>query len=200
MLLFVGLGNPGARYAFNRHNIGFMAIDAIADMHAFPSETKRFDGLLRDGTLEDERVLTFKPATFMNDSGRAVAQAMHFFKLELSELTVFHDEVDLEPGKLRVKPGGGAAGHNGIRSITDHLGPDFRRVRLGVGHPGDRARMTNHVLGDFSKEERKNFLPPFLAAIAAASPALAQGRADAFMSKVADEMRRVKEDEAGNGF
>lgn len=199
MLLFVGLGNPGARYAFNRHNIGFMAIDAIADMHAFPSEIKRFDGLLRDGTLEDERVLTFKPTTFMNDSGRAVAQAMHFFKLELSELTVFHDEVDLERGKMRVKQGGGAAGHNGIRSITDHLGPDFRRVRLGVGHPGDRARMTDHVLGDFSKEERKSFLPPFLAAIAAASPTLAQGRADAFMSKVADEIRRLKEDEAGNG-
>jgi PTH1 family peptidyl-tRNA hydrolase len=201
MLLFVGLGNPGPRYAFNRHNIGFMALDAIAECYDFSpeNEKKRFHAILREGTLGGQPVIALKPTTFMNEAGRAVAEALHFYKLSLSDVTVFHDEVDLAPGKLRVKQGGGAAGHNGIRSITEYVGAEFRRVRLGVGHPGERTHMSGHVLGDFSRAEQNGFLPVFLGAIAAAASLLAENRADAFMSRVADDMRELTKETGGSG-
>ena len=138
MKLFVGLGNPGAEYAFNRHNVGFMAADAIAATHGFPAWRKRFQGLAAEGRLGREQVLLLKPQTFMNESGRSVGEAVRFYKLDLADVIVFHDELDLVPGKVRVKAGGGVAGHNGLRSITAHIGNDYVRVRIGIGHPGSR--------------------------------------------------------------
>ncbi|MGB0920783.1 MAG: aminoacyl-tRNA hydrolase [Alphaproteobacteria bacterium] len=153
MLLFVGLGNPGPKYRNHRHNIGFMVADEIADRNDFGAEKARFQGLARDGRLGTEKVLLLKPATFMNESGRAVGEAMRFFKLTPGDVTVFYDELDLAEGKVRVKVGGGTAGHNGIRSIAAHIGPDFRRVRLGIGHPGRPEAVSNYVLGDFAKRD-----------------------------------------------
>jgi PTH1 family peptidyl-tRNA hydrolase len=153
MLLFVGLGNPGAKYARNRHNIGFMAVDEISRRHRFSPWRRRFQGETSEGTLDGEKVILLKPTTFMNESGRAVQEAASFFKLGVGDITVFQDELELPPGKLRVKVGGGIAGHNGLRSISAHLGNDYRRVRLGIGHPGVKELVHGHVLSDFAKSE-----------------------------------------------
>jgi len=154
MQLFVGLGNPGQRYAGNRHNIGFIAIEAIARRQRFAPWRSRFQAGLCEGAIGTERVLLLKPQTFMNESGQAVGEAMRFYKLDLAEVCVFHDELDLSPAKLRVKLGGGNAGHNGLRSITAHCGNDYRRVRMGIGHPGDKALVMPYVLNDFAKAEQ----------------------------------------------
>jgi peptidyl-tRNA hydrolase, PTH1 family len=154
MVLFVGLGNPGARHAQNRHNIGFMAVDAIRRRHAFAPWRRQFHGVACRGRIAHEDVLLLLPGTFMNESGRAVQAAAHFHKLGPGDVTVFHDEVDLPPGKLRVKTGGTDAGHNGLRSVTAHIGNDYRRVRLGIGHPGHKDLVQHHVLNDFAKTDR----------------------------------------------
>ena len=153
MLLFVGLGNPGRSYAGNRHNIGFMAIEAIARAHSFPVARSKYQALTTEGTIGLERVILMQPQTYMNDSGRAVAEAARFHKIPLDNIVVFHDELDLPPSKLRVKKGGGNAGHNGLRSITAHMGNDYRRVRLGIGHPGDKSLVHGFVLNDFGRGE-----------------------------------------------
>jgi PTH1 family peptidyl-tRNA hydrolase len=184
MLLLVGLGNPGARYVGNRHNIGFMAADLIVRRHGFSPWRKRFQGEAAEGTLAGERTLVLKPQTFMNDSGRAVGEAMNFFKLTPDDVVVLYDEIDLAPGKVKVKKGGGAAGHNGIRSIDAHIGPDFWRVRLGVGHPGDKARVYGHVLSDFSKADDA-WLEKLLEAVSDAAPLLVRKDDNKFMTKVA---------------
>ena len=154
MLLFTGLGNPGPGHAANRHNVGFLAVDAIHRRHRFAPWRRRFHGEIAEGQLGDERVLLLKPMTFMNESGRAVAEAQNFFKIALGDIVVFHDEIDLAPMKLRVKKGGGNAGHNGLRSITGHCGNEYMRVRIGVGHPGVPELVHSHVLNDFATDER----------------------------------------------
>ena len=185
MKIFAGLGNPGAAHALQRHNIGFMAVDAIAERHPFAPWKTRFQGLASEGRIGDHKVTLLKPATFMNDSGRSVGEAMRFFKLDPAQaLTVFYDELDLEPFKVRVKHGGGAAGHNGIRSIDAHLGPDYRRVRIGIGHPGHKDRVTGHVLGNFARAEMDP-LADVLGAIAAEAPWLLAGDEARFMSEIA---------------
>jgi PTH1 family peptidyl-tRNA hydrolase len=183
--LLVGLGNPGARYARNRHNIGFMAADAIARRHGFPGFRNRFKGELADAPIGGERVLLLKPQTYMNDSGESVGDAARFFKILPSDITVIHDEIDLRPGKLRVKRGGGNAGHNGLRSIDACLGSDYWRVRIGVGHPGIKELVQPYVLQNFADEERALWVEPLLAAIAETIPLLIAGAPDAFMSEVA---------------
>lgn len=184
MHLMVGLGNPGPEHAGERHNIGFMAADAIARRHRLPAFREKFKGLVTDGTIDGERVLVLKPRTFMNLSGESVAAAMQFYKLGPADLTVMHDEIDLAPGKLKVKTGGGTGGHNGIRSIEAHLGSDFRRVRLGVGHPGHKDLVSGHVLNNFAKSDRQ-WLEPLLDAIAANAAFLAKGDEANFMNRVA---------------
>jgi len=154
MRLFVGLGNPGAKYANNRHNIGFAVVDEIARRHGFAPWRRRFQGETSEGTLERERVVLLKPTTYMNESGRAVQEAANFFKLGVGEIIVFQDELELPPAKVRVKVGGGIAGHNGLRSISSHIGNDYRRVRLGIGHPGVKELVHSHVLSDFAKSDR----------------------------------------------
>ena len=153
MLIFAGLGNPGPQYARNRHNIGFMAVDAIARAHGFPAFRRKFQGEASEGLIGGARVLLLKPATYMNDSGRAVGEALRYHKGGIGDVTVFHDELDLAPGKLRVKSGGGNAGHNGLRSITALVGNDYRRVRFGIGHPGDKALVHGAVLSNFTADE-----------------------------------------------
>ena len=182
--IWVGLGNPGTHYAMHRHNVGFMVVDAIAAVHDFEPPKKAFSGWAQAGRIGGERVLLLKPATYMNDSGRAVAEALRFYKLEMDALTVFHDELDLAPFKVKVKTGGGTAGHNGLRSIDRYLGPDFRRVRIGIGHPGHKDRVTGHVLGNYAKSEIDD-LTDMLAAIGADAEWLAQGEDARFMSDVA---------------
>jgi PTH1 family peptidyl-tRNA hydrolase len=183
--LFAGLGNPGAQYALHRHNIGFMTVDAIAALYGFGAWKTRFQGLASEGRIGDHKVTLLKPATFMNDSGRSVGEALRFFKLDpATALTVFYDELDLEPMKLRVKHGGGAAGHNGIRSIDAHVGNDYTRVRLGIGHPGHKDRVTGHVLGNFAKVEMEP-LADLLGAVAAEVPWLLAGDEARFMNEVA---------------
>ena len=185
MLLWVGLGNPEPGMARQRHNIGFMAVDRIAGRHGFSPWRQRFKGLVAEGSLAGEKVLALKPMTYMNDSGAAVQAAAAFFKLDAGQITAFHDELDLAPGKLRVKRGGGAAGHNGLRSMDRSLGtPEYWRVRLGIGHPGHKDRVLGHVLGDFSKADTA-WLADWLDAVADAAPLLAAQQAEAFMSKVA---------------
>jgi PTH1 family peptidyl-tRNA hydrolase len=185
MKIFAGLGNPGAQYALHRHNIGFMAVDAIAAAHGFGPWKTRFLGLASEGRIGDHKVTLLKPATFMNDSGRSVGEAVRFFKLEPADaLTVFYDELDLDPFRVKVKHGGGAAGHNGIRSIDAHLGPDYRRVRLGIGHPGHRDRVSPHVLGNFAKAEMEP-LADLLGVVAAEVPWLLAGDEARFMSEIA---------------
>ncbi len=184
MKLFVGLGNPGQEYAFNRHNVGFMAVDAIAAAHNFPAWRKRFSGLAAEGRLGRESVLLLKPQTFMNASGRAVGEAARFYKLDLGHIVVFHDELDLAPGKVRVKTGGGVAGHNGLKSISAHTGNDYVRVRIGIGHPGHKDRVSGYVLHDFAKADH-TWLEPLLGAIAENAPYLADGAANKFQSRVA---------------
>ena len=185
MLLLAGLGNPGPEYAATRHNIGFMAADAIVRRHGFSPWRKRFKGEWSEGTLDGERCYVLKPMTYMNNSGEAVGEAMRFFKLPSSSLVVLYDELDLAPGKVRVKVGGGAAGHNGIRSIDAHLeDTSYRRVRLGIGHPGDKKLVLNWVLHSFAKGDR-DWLEPLLDAVADAAPLLARGQDGQFMTKVA---------------
>ena len=183
MILLVGLGNPGEKYARNRHNIGFMAADAIVRRHSFSPPRARFQGLVSEGTLGGDKTIVLKPTTYMNESGRAVGEAMRFYKLTPADIVVFYDELDLEAGKVRVKTGGGAAGHNGIRSIAAHIGPDFRRVRIGIGHPGAKERVLGHVLGDFAKADAA-WVEPMLDAMADAAPLLAQGKDATFANKV----------------
>ncbi len=184
MLLLVGLGNPGPKYEKNRHNIGFMAVDEIVRRHSFGPWRARFQGLTAEGRIADEKVLALKPSTFMNDSGRAVGEAMRFYKLAPSDVIVVYDELDLVPGKVRTRQGGGLAGHNGLRSIDAHIGNDFRRVRVGIGHPGDKRRVQGHVLSDFAKAERP-VIERVIDAIADAIPILVAGDDGAFMSRVA---------------
>ena len=183
MLLFVGLGNPGSKYARNRHNIGFMAVDEIARRHGFAPWRRRFQGVATEGTLASERVILLKPATYMNDSGRAVQEAANFFKLTASEITVFQDELELPPAKVRVKVGGGIAGHNGLRSITSHIGNDYRRVRLGIGHPGVKELVHHHVLSDFAKAD-DDWVKALCEAVAANVGQLAAGHDSTFQNKV----------------
>ena len=185
MLLWVGLGNPEPGMARQRHNIGFMAVDRIAGRHGFSPWRQRFKGLAAEGSIAGEKVLALKPMTYMNDSGTAVQPAAAFFKLDPGQITAFHDELDLTPGKLRVKRGGGAAGHNGLRSMDRSLGtPEYWRVRLGIGHPGHKDRVLGHVLGDFAKVDAA-WLTELLDAVADAAPLLAGQQMEAFMSKVA---------------
>jgi PTH1 family peptidyl-tRNA hydrolase len=192
MKIFAGLGNPGAAYALNRHNIGFMAVDAIAEMHGFGPWKSRFLGLASEGRIGAHRLTLLKPATFMNESGRSVGEAVRFFKVDPAEaLTVFYDELDLDPFRVKVKHGGGAAGHNGIRSIDAHLGPDYRRVRMGIGHPGHKDRVSPYVLGNFGKAEMEA-LADLLGAVAAEVGWLLDGNDARFMSDVALRTAPVK--------
>ena len=184
MQIFVGLGNPGAKYAQNRHNIGFMALDEIARDHGFGPWKKGFQALVSEGRFGSEKVLLLKPETFMNLSGQSVGEAMRFYKLTPEDVTVFHDELDLAPGKCRVKQGGGHAGHNGLRSIHAHIGPDYQRIRLGIGHPGHKDAVSRYVLADFAKAEA-GWLDDVLRGIAEGAPALAAGDAPRFMNAVA---------------
>jgi PTH1 family peptidyl-tRNA hydrolase len=184
MKLWVGLGNPGADYAGHRHNIGFMALDQIAKDHHFAPWRRAFQGHVAEGHLGDARVILLKPDTFMNASGEAVRAAMTFYKLPIDEITVFHDELDLAPGKLRVKQGGGHAGHNGLRSIHAHVGEAYQRVRLGIGHPGHKDAVAGYVLHDFAKSEQ-DWLADLLQGIAAAAPTLAAGDGPGFLNAVA---------------
>ncbi len=183
-LLIAGLGNPGSQYAMNRHNAGFMLLDVVHDEHRFGPWRAKFDGLLAEGTLAGRKTYLLKPQTFMNLSGDSVGPALRFFKLPLTALVVAHDEIDLAAGKVKVKTGGGDAGQNGLRSITATLGPDYRRVRIGIGHPGEKHRVSGHVLGNFSKAD-EDWLAPLLGAMAQAAPLLAKDDDTGFMSKVA---------------
>ena len=183
MRLFVGLGNPGAKYAHNRHNIGFMAVEEIARRHGFAPWRRRFQGETSEGTLGDEKVVLLRPATFMNESGRAVQEAASFFKLGVDEIVVFQDELELPPGKVRVKIGGGIAGHNGLRSISAHIGNEYRRVRLGIGHPGVKEMVHGHVLSDFAKSDRP-WVETLCEAVADSAGLLVTGRDSTFQNKV----------------
>jgi len=184
MRLIVGLGNPGDKYRNNRHNIGFLAIDEIARRHGFPPFREKFQGLLSEGAIGAERVLLLKPQTFMNSSGDSVQKVVTFYKLTLPDISVIYDEIDLAPGKVRIKVGGGNGGHNGIRSIDPQVGKDYRRVRLGVGHPGNKDAVMHHVLGDFSKAER-TWLDPLLASLADNTGLLLAGDDNGLMNKLA---------------
>src|SRR5437016_4354644 len=183
MLLLVGLGNPGSQYARNRHNIGFMALDAIAKRNGIGPWRRRFQAVSAEGPLGGQRALLLLPGTYMNESGRAVAEAAHFYKLGLSEIVVFHDEIDLAPGKVRVKSGGGIAGHNGLRSISAHIGNDYRRVRIGVGHPGVKSIVEAYVLSDFDKNERP-WVEAVCEVISDNAELLAKGQDARFQNKV----------------
>ncbi|KPQ08433.1 MAG: peptidyl-tRNA hydrolase Pth1 [Rhodobacteraceae bacterium HLUCCA12] len=185
MRLWVGLGNPGAKYAMNRHNIGFMALERIADDHGFGPWKARFQALVTEGRLGGEKILLLKPQTFMNLSGQAVGEAMRYHKLAVSDITVFHDELDLAPGKCRVKQGGGHAGHNGLRSIIAHAGADFARVRLGIGHPGRKELVSAYVLHDFAKSDG-DWLDDLMRGISDGAAALAQGDSARFLNAVAN--------------
>lgn len=184
MKLFVGLGNPGAKYAMNRHNVGFMAIDRIAGDHGFGPWRAKFQGAVSEGRLGSERVALLKPMTFMNLSGQSVGEAMRFHKLDPADVTVFHDELDLAPGKCRVKTGGGHAGHNGLRSLHQHIGEAYQRVRIGIGHPGHKDRVAGYVLSDFAKADQ-GWLDDLLRGISDGAPALAEGDAARFLNAVA---------------
>ena len=188
MQIWAGLGNPGPQYALHRHNVGFMAVDAIAACHDFGPVKKQFAGWTQEGRVGDAKVLLLKPATFMNDSGQSLGAALRFYKLGPEALTVFYDELDLAPFKVRARVGGGTAGHNGIRSAVQHLGAEFRRVRLGIGHPGHKDRVSGHVLGNFAKAEMDP-LAAMLGAVAAEARWLAAGDDARFMSDVATRLQ-----------
>jgi len=192
MKLIVGLGNPGAKYAANRHNVGFMAVERIAAAHGIGPWRRKFQAHVAEGSLGGEKVLLLKPDTFMNESGRAVGEAARFLKIEAGDIVVLYDEIDLAPGKLKLKAGGGNAGHNGLRSISAHLANDYVRVRIGIGHPGAKELVTRHVLNDFAKADR-TWLEPLLAAIADNAPYLADDDADKFQSRVAHAMQTEEE-------
>ena len=200
MQLFVGLGNPESKYAKNRHNVGFMAIDALAAAYGFGDFREKYHGLLAEGQIGTQKVLLLKPQTFMNKSGVSVSEAVNFFKLDGSQIVVFYDELDLPPGKLRMRRGGGFAGHNGLRSINAHMGADFRRARLGIGHPGDKAKVTGHVLGDFANADA-DWLADFLKALADHAPLLAAGDDATYQTRVVEAMhsqdQTEQEDENG---
>ena len=184
MMIIAGLGNPGAKYAQNRHNIGFMAVDAMASLYRFDSWRGQFKAETAQGTIAGHKVLLIKPQTYMNDSGVAIGQALRFYKAPLDKLVVCYDDLDLAPGKLKVKQGGGHGGHNGLRSIDAHLGPNYWRVRLGIGHPGDKSRVHGYVLGDFSKAEHE-WLVPLIAAVAQEAAAIVTGDKVTFTTRVA---------------
>ena len=203
MLLLVGLGNPGARYVGNRHNIGFLAVQEIAKRQGLGPWRRRFAGVACEGPLGGVRTLLLLPGTFMNESGRAVAEASHFYKLSPAQITVFHDEIDLPPGKVRVKIGGGIAGHNGLRSISEHIGNDYRRVRIGVGHPGDKDLVQHYVLSDFAKSDR-GWVEALIAIIGDNAKLLARGQDASFQNKVhlamvAKGFGQPERDEEDNG-
>jgi PTH1 family peptidyl-tRNA hydrolase len=183
MLLIVGLGNPGSGYSGNRHNIGFMAVEAMAKRHGVGPWRRRFQGVTAEGPLDGARALLLLPGTYMNESGRAVAEAMGFYKLGLPDIVVIHDELDLAPGKVRIKTGGGSAGHNGLRSITSHIGNDYRRVRVGIGHPGIKDMVQHYVLSDFAKSERP-WVEALCDIMADNAPLLAKGQDASFQNKV----------------
>ncbi|WP_309645867.1 aminoacyl-tRNA hydrolase, partial [Phenylobacterium sp.] len=183
MLILSGQGNPGARYAGNRHNIGFMAVDAIAQRWRFGPERSKFKALVREGEIDGVRALILKPQSFYNESGRAVGEALKFYKLTPADLVLFYDEIDLAPGRFRMKTGGGAAGNNGVRSVTAHVGPDFRRARLGVGHPGQSELVQGHVLSDFHKVDQ-TWVADLLGAVADAAPLLAAGEDEKYQTEV----------------
>lgn len=186
MKLFVGLGNPGSRYAGNRHNIGFMAVDRIAASHGFAPWRQKFQGQVTEGRLGDEKVVLLKPETFMNLSGQSVGEAMRFYKLTPQEIVVFHDELDLPPGKVRMKAGGGHAGHNGLRSMHQHIGEAYARVRLGIGHPGDKEKVAGYVLSDFAKADA-TWLEEVLTGVERGAPDLAEGNSSRFMAALSPE-------------
>ena len=187
MLLIAGLGNPGPKYERNRHNIGFMAVDEIVRRHSFGVWRSRFQSMVAEGNIAGQKVMVIKPMTYMNESGRAVGEALRFFKLDSPDVIVIHDELDLVPGKIRVKRGGGHAGHNGLRSITAHIGDDFRRVRTGIGHPGDKNRVHGYVLSDFAKAEQP-MVDRITDAIATHIPLLVEGDENSFMSRAAHDI------------
>ena len=184
MQIWVGLGNPGAQYALQRHNVGFMVVDTIAEVHDFGPVKKAFQGWTQEGRIAGEKILLLKPATFMNESGRSIGEAMRFYKLDVGNVTVFHDELDLAPFKVKVKTGGGTAGHNGLRSTEAHIGNEFRRVRIGIGHPGHKDKVSPYVLGNYAKAEMDP-LSDLLGAVAAEAKWLAEGNDGRFMSDVA---------------
>lgn len=184
MLIFAGLGNPGTKYAGNRHNIGFMALDRIAEDHGFGPWKSRFQGQVSEGRLGSEKLLLLKPETFMNLSGQSVGEAMRFYKLTPADVIVFHDELDLAPGKIRVKQGGGHAGHNGLRSIHQHIGPDYARVRLGIGHPGRKELVAQYVLHDFARADQ-DWLDDLMRGISDGAKSLAEGDNSKFLNAVA---------------
>ncbi|MFD9898151.1 aminoacyl-tRNA hydrolase [Mesorhizobium sp. UC74_2] len=188
MLLFAGLGNPGAKYANNRHNVGFMAADAIARRHSFSPWSKKFQAEIAEGRIGGEKILLIKPLTFMNLSGQAVGEALRFYKLDATAVTVFYDEIELPAGKIRVKIGGGSAGHNGIRSLDQHIGNNYRRVRIGVGHPGAKEMVHGHVLGDFSKADQE-WLDVLLDSMADSADLIARGDDNSFMNRVTLALR-----------
>ncbi len=188
MKVLVGLGNPGDKYRDNRHNVGFMAIDAIASRYEAAPWRKRYQGVASEVDIGRTRYLLLKPSTYMNESGRAVGEAVRFYKISPADVIVFHDEIDLEPGKIRVKFGGGHAGHNGLKSVTAHIGNDYQRVRIGVGHPGSREAVAHYVLHDFSRTDRA-VLEPLLNSIAQATPYLVSGQDSKFMNEVARTTR-----------
>ncbi|MFP6710748.1 MAG: aminoacyl-tRNA hydrolase [Rhodospirillales bacterium] len=194
MYLLVGLGNPGSDYAGNRHNIGFMAVDDIHRHYSFAPFRSKFQGEVADGTIAGEKVLLLKPTTFMNESGRSVSEATRFYKIEAEDVIILHDELDLAPGKIRAKKGGGLAGHNGLKSIAAHIGPDFHRVRIGIGHPGEKGRVTGHVLKDFSKEDQK-WVEPLLDAMTVSIDKLIKGDDAGFATKVSLILNPPKEKE-----
>ena len=188
MQIWAGLGNPGPQYAMHRHNVGFMACDTLAEMRGFGAVQKKFSGWVQEGRIGGDKILLLKPATFMNKSGQAIGEAMRFYKLEPDAVTVFYDELDLDPFRIKVKRGGGAAGHNGIRSTIQHIGEHFRRVRIGIGHPGHKDRVTGHVLGNFAKAEQDD-LVRMLGAIGAEAEWLAKGDDARFVSDIALRMQ-----------
>ncbi|MFC3722604.1 aminoacyl-tRNA hydrolase [Neoaquamicrobium sediminum] len=192
MLLIAGLGNPGPKYEDNRHNVGFMAADEIARRHSFAPWSKKFQGLIAEGRIAGQKVLLIKPQTFMNLSGQSVGEAMRFHKLSPADLLVMYDELDLAPGKVRIKTGGGAGGHNGIRSIDAHCGKEYRRMRIGIGHPGVKEMVTHHVLGDFAKSDRE-WLEPLLEAIADNADKLVAGDNNGFMNKTSLAVQGTEE-------
>jgi PTH1 family peptidyl-tRNA hydrolase len=196
MHLLVGLGNPGAAYGRNRHNIGFMAADEIVRRHGFSGWRNKFQGLVAEGSVDGAKILLLKPQTFMNLSGQAVAEAARFHKIAPENVIVFYDELDLAPGKVRVKKGGGSGGHNGIKSIDQHFGPDYWRVRLGIGHPGDKRLVTPYVLGDFFTEERA-WLEPLLDGVARHLPLLLSGRHSDYINNISQAL--PKEAAPGEG-
>ena len=193
MRLFVGLGNPGPKYARNRHNIGFMAVDRIAGDHGFATWRAKFQGQVAEGRLGTEKVILLKPETYMNRSGQSVSEAMHFFKLAPEGVVVFHDELDLAPGKCRFKQGGGHAGHNGLRSIHSHIGDGYARVRLGIGHPGRKDLVAHYVLHDFAKADEA-WLDDLMRGISDGAPALAEGESGRFLNAVAQRMQPHREE------